>query len=111
MQGIGYGVTFAQEGQARADVNLDRGDAAMNKALFDQLSLARVVVVEEFGEKLSWERLDRLKACRVAVYRPGSIEDDPQTLEEVRAWMLDRLLRLKDVFGWRLPKLLNDGQK
>jgi hypothetical protein len=60
--------------------------------------------------KLSWERLDGLKACQVAVYRPGSIEDDPHTLEEVRAWMIDGILKLKDVFGWRLTKLLNDGQ-
>jgi hypothetical protein len=34
------------------------------------------------------------------------MEDDPQILEEVSAWMIRRLLRLKDVFGWRLAKLL-----
>ena len=87
------------------------GDAAINKTLFDELVSARKSAEEDFGETLSWERLDEKKACRVAVYRPGSIEDDPQTLEVVRAWMVERLLRLKDVFGWRIAKLLGDSQR
>jgi hypothetical protein len=111
LQGIGYGATFAQGGQARAEVNIDRGDAPSNKALFDELSSARESAEQDFGEALSWERLDGKKACRVAVYRPGSIEDGPQTLEIVRTWMVEHLLRLRDVFGWRLAELLGDGQR
>ena len=85
LQGIGYGASFAQGGQARAEIYIDRGDAGMNKALFDELASARESAEEDFGETLSWERLDERKACRVAVYRPGSIEDDPQTLEAITA--------------------------
>jgi hypothetical protein len=110
LQGIGYGASFAQGGQARAEIYIDRGNATLNKALFDELALARESAEEDFGEPLSWERLDERKACRVAIYRPGSIEDDPQTLEVLRAWMIERLLRLKDVFGWRLAKLLGDSR-
>jgi hypothetical protein len=111
LQGIGYGASFAQGGHARAEIYIDRGDAAINKTLFDELVSARKSAEEDFGETLSWERLDEKKACRVAVYRPGSIEDDAQTLEVVRAWMVERLLRLKDVFGWRIAKLLGDSQR
>jgi Domain of unknown function (DUF4268) len=111
LQGIGYGASFAQGGQARTEIYIDRGDAVMNKALFDELASAREAVEEDFGETLSWERLDERKACRVAVYRTGSIEDDPQTLEAITAWMIEQLLKLKEVFGWRLAKLLGDGQE
>ena len=83
----------------------------MNKALFDELASTSGSAEEELGETLSWERLNERKACRVAVYRPGSIEDDPQALEAIREWMIERLLRLKDVFGWRLAKLLGEGQE
>ena len=109
LQGKGYGASFAQGGQARAEVYIDRGDASTNKALFDELASARESAEQDFGRAPSWERPDGKKACRVAVYRPGSIEDDPQALEVVRTWMVEHLLKLKEVFGWRLAEPLGDG--
>ena len=58
-----------------------------------------------FGEKLAWERLDERRACRVATYPSGSIEQDPQVLEEIRKWMIDRLLKFKKVFDAPLTDL------
>ena len=78
--------------------------------MFDKLVSEQRFLESKFGEELSWERLDERRACRVAVYRPGSIEDDQQTLEVVRGWMIERILKLKDIFGWRLAKLLDDNQ-
>ncbi len=54
--------------------------------------------------------MDERRACRVAIYRLGSIEDDPQTLEEVRGWMIERLLRFREVFAQRLVDLLDGSQ-
>ncbi|MDP9474447.1 MAG: DUF4268 domain-containing protein [Actinomycetota bacterium] len=110
LQGIGYGASFAQGGQARAEIYIDRGDAAVNKKLFDELASVREALENDFGEKLSWERLDERRACRVAIYRLGSIEDDLQTLEEVRGWMIERLLRFREVFAQRLVDLLDGSQ-
>jgi hypothetical protein len=42
---------------------------------------------------------------RIACYRPGSIDADPATLDEIRAWHADRLLRFKRVFGPHLATL------
>jgi Domain of unknown function (DUF4268) len=108
LQGVVYGASFAQGGQARTEIYIDRGDAAVNKRLFDELASEKEPLEGEFGEQLSWERLDERRACRVAVYRPGSIEDDQQTLQVIRGWMIQRLLKFKDVFGWRIAKLLGD---
>ncbi len=105
LQGIGYGASFAQGGQARAEIYIDRGDATVNKKLFDELASVRAALENDFGEKLSWERLDERRACRVAIYHSGSIEDDLQALEEVRAWMIERLLRFRKVFAQRLVDL------
>jgi hypothetical protein len=109
LQGIVYGASFAQGGQARAEIYIDRGDAAINKQLFDKLASEKGSLENQFGEELSWERLDERRACRVALYCPGSIKDDQQTLEVVRGWMIERLLKFKDIFGWRLAKLLDDN--
>ena len=53
-----------------------------------------------------WERLDGRRASRVAVYRSGSIEDDSETLDEIRTWMIERLLQIKKEFGPRLEEAL-----
>lgn len=74
--GIYYGVNFAQGGRFRAEVYIDRGHPTSNKALFDALAEQKDSLEKEFGEELEWERLDDKRACRIAVYRPGSIEDD-----------------------------------
>ena len=48
--------------------------------------------------------MENRRACRVAIVRPGSIEDD-DTLEAVRDWMVENLLKFKQVFGPRLAEL------
>ncbi|HWP37353.1 MAG TPA: DUF4268 domain-containing protein [Gemmatimonadales bacterium] len=102
LSGIQYSFSFAQQGQVRAEVYIDRGDASANKELFDRLHATREAIEQHLGETLQWERLDGRRACRIAVYRAGSIENDTQTLQEIKAWAIERLLRLKKVFGPRL---------
>ena len=88
------------------EIYIDCGDVALNKGLFDRLYEESESLETAFGEKLAWERLDERRACRVATYRSGSIEQDPQVLEEIRKWMIDRLLKFKKVFDAPLTDLL-----
>jgi len=104
--GITFGFTFADSGRARAEVYLGRRDRDVNKALFDALEKEKDAIEKEFGEELSWERLDAKGASRVAIYAAGRIEDDPAKLETTRAWGIDRLLRMKRVFAPRLTRLV-----
>jgi hypothetical protein len=106
ISGITYSFSFAHQGQVRAEVYIDRGEAGQNKALFDALQATREIIEREFGEALQWERLEDRRASRIAVYRTGSIEDDTQSLQEIKAWAIDRLLRLKKVFGSRLAAVV-----
>lgn len=109
ISGITYGFSFALQGQVRAEIYIDRGEAGQNKALFDTLQASREAIEREFGEPLQWERLEDRRASRIAVYRPGSIEDDTQSLQDIKAWAIERLLRLKKVFGSRLGALVKSG--
>lgn len=54
---------------------------------------------------LDWQRLENRRACRIALVRPGSIEDDDDTLAEIQAWMIENLLNFKQVFGPLLAEL------
>ena len=38
--------------------------------------------------------------------RPGSIDDNEETLEEIREWMIDRLIAFERVFGPILTELV-----
>ncbi|WXJ88769.1 hypothetical protein MTKAM_03310 [Moorella thermoacetica] len=37
---------------------------------------------------LSWERLDNARACRIAVYREGSIDASEEELNELQDWAM-----------------------
>jgi hypothetical protein len=106
MPGFVYSFSFAAQAQVRAELYIDRGDATDNKGSFDALLQKREAIEREFGEPLQWERLDEKRASRVATYRKGSIDDEPQTLEEIRKWAIEHLLRLKKVFSPHVSALL-----
>lgn len=104
-RGFTYGMSFAQTGELRAELYIDGGDAERNKAAFDVLAADKDAIEKAFGEALKWERLDAKRACRIACYTTGSIEDSGDQQEQHRKWAVERLLRFKRVFGARLPAL------
>jgi len=92
--GTNFAASFALRKQVRTEVYLGMPEQQTNKAIFDALGKEKVAIEAEFGEPLRWERLEERTASRIALYRPGSIDDDPDTLKEIQAWAIDRLLRL-----------------
>lgn len=105
--GLHYGASFAGKGRVRAELYIDLGDRDRNVALFDALYADRTALEAAFGESFEWERMDGKRGCRVAVYRPGTIEDAAEALEEYRRWAIEKLLRFKQVFGPRLSALVS----
>jgi hypothetical protein len=104
---VTYGFSFAQGGQVRAEVYIDIEDAEGNKAIFDALEKDKETIEGQVGAPVKWERLNHRRASRIAIYRPGAI-DEPETLGEIKAWAVDHLLRLKEVFGPRIVDLARE---
>ena len=100
-----YGASFAMGGRVRIELYIDRDDRDWNKRLFDQLLKHRTDIETEIGEALEWERLDDRRASRIAVMCQGSIDDDQDTLKVIQDWMVERLLKFKEVFAPRLDEL------
>lgn len=105
IRGFTYGMSFAQSGELRAEVYIDGGERSKNEVAFDRLVADKEAIEKEFGESLRWERLDTRRACRIACYTEGAIEDSAEQLETHRRWAVQRLLRFKRVFGPRLSNL------
>lgn len=71
---VQYATAFSKEG-LRAEVYFQMPERARNEVAFDALFAQRTEIEQSFGERLSWERLDGKKACRIACYTQGSIDD------------------------------------
>ena len=102
---VGYSACFGQGNVARVEVYINREDRESNKKLFDQLRERREAIESDLATSLSWQRLDRKKASRIAMERPGSIDEEPETLDEILAWMKAGLLTFDRVFGPRLDEI------
>lgn len=109
-RGFTYGMSFAQSGELRTEIYIDQKDGSKNKAAFDALVASKDDIERAFGEPLRWERLDTRRACRIACYTTGSIEDSVEQQEQYRKWAVERLLRFKRVFGPRLAALPKAGE-
>ena len=94
-----YGHSFAQGSRVRTEIYIDAGDFDKNKAFFDKLLAEKESIETELGQKVEWERLDNKRACRIAIYRSGSIEDSSEELQKIQEWGIQTLLDLKKVFG------------
>ena len=96
-----YGHSFAAGNRVRTEIYIDSGDGDENKEYFDRLLKNRDEIELELGEPLEWERLDSKRACRIALYREGSIEDSSEELQNIHEWAIRNLLKFKKVFGNR----------
>lgn len=103
--GFRYALSFAQGGRIRAEIYIDTGDAETSEQAFELLKAEKAAVEAEFGEPLEWEPLEGRRACRIAIYRTGSIDESDDALFEHRKWAIDRLLRFKHIFGPRLERV------
>ncbi len=105
-QKVTYGANFTGQKQARVEVYIDVGDPAQNIKLLEDLESNRHEIESGLEQALDWQRLENRRACRIALDRPGSIDDDAATLAEIRDWMVENLVNLKQVFGPHLAELV-----
>ena len=93
-----YGTSFAANDRVRTEIYIDMGDQTKNKELFDKLFEQKEIIEKEFGNELTWERLDDKRACRICSYIDGSISADTTQLEEIKRWAIENMLKFKKVF-------------
>ena len=100
-----YSAVLGANSRPRVEIYLNR-DREFNKQLFESLFESQTDIEEAIGTELGWERLDSGKASRIAVYSVGSIDSSEQELAKLRVWMIENLLRFKEVFSPYLADLI-----
>ena len=106
IRGFKYMTHFDKGHTAQISLMIDFSDRETNVALLENLEQSRDQIEYEFGQALYWDRIEGGKFCRIAIARPGSISDNEDILEVIKLWMVDNLLKFRDVFGPRLAELV-----
>ena len=99
-----YGANFTGQREARVELYIDFPESDKNVNVLEELQQYQEEIHSKLGI-LDWQRLENRRACRIALVRRGSIDDDDDNLAEIQTWMVDNLLKFKHVFGPRLAEL------
>jgi CBS domain-containing protein len=87
-------LSFARGRRLRLEWYIDVGDAAGNRQIFDAAMERREQMEQAVGAALTWEALEGKRACRTALYTPGTITDEPEALEKLVDWAVQHAPRL-----------------
>lgn len=104
--GIHYTAVFNSQKQAAVAVVIERVSAEWNLQVLNGLEFYRDEVDTELGKALEWQPRESRKSCQIVLSRPGTIDDNDATLVEIRDWMVENLLKFKQVFGPKLALLM-----
>lgn len=103
--GISYNASFITGARVKVELAIDRQDPEWNRNRISRLEEYQEQIEAQLGQALDWDRVDGRRSCRIALSRPGSIDDDDDTLAGIQSWLVDNLLKLKQVFNPLLAEL------
>ena len=109
--GSGYSAfkyrAYISKQRARIAAYIDSSDYEWNKSLFDQIEEDKLEIESEIGASLEWDRSDNNRYSLISTVNARGIEEEQEILSEIQDWMVDRLLKFKEVFGPRLAELVD----
>ena len=79
------------------------------KVWFDELHAQKEAIEKEFGQPLSWQRLDDKKQSRIAIYREGADPTDQSDWSAQHTWLVAQLECMREVFQQRALNLSGNG--
>lgn len=106
IRGLGFKYAIVQE-YGIVELYIDRGEAAENKRIFDQLHARKEEIEEAFGGTLSWERLDAKRACRIKhVIERGGYRSPESQWPEIQEEMVQTMTQLERALKNGLESLI-----
>ena len=79
-----------------------KNDKDWNKKKFEELQNDKSNIEESVGDSLLWDSMGDNQASRIASTMDGSIDENTESLEEIKNWMIKRLEDFKRVFTDRI---------
>ena len=107
-EGTRYAVSFEGENNAWVTLHIRAENRKQTKRVFDALIEYRESIESSIAADWRWNRRDNEDFSSINVRRDGSIYDPPEKLAKTRAWMLEMLPKLKEIFEPRLAEILSN---
>jgi hypothetical protein len=82
---------FTRGNRFRVELYLDLYDQEKTKMVFDAIYKQKNDLEEKLGS-ISWERLDKKRASRIAIYQDGQILDKKDKLANLRSWAVETMI-------------------
>ncbi len=94
IRGLNFNYSVVQ-GKGFIELYIDRGDAAENKGIFDQLRTRKQEIEQAFGAALSWDRLETKRACRIShLIECGGYRSPESDWPTIQSEMVDSMSKL-----------------
>lgn len=107
VRGLPFTYVIGQD-HGKVELYIDRGadQTKANKRIFKRLLSKKNEIEKGFGGKLSWQRLDDKRACRIAhIIKVGGYKSDESKWPEIQDTMIDAMVRLEKALTPHLGKL------
>ena len=88
----------------RSEIYIDKGDKEINGLFFARLEELWNERGEDLGFELVWERLEKKRACRVKIDKPGNVFDE-ETWDDMISIMIDTNNRIEKSFRKLIKKV------
>jgi len=86
-------LSFTHRQRLRLEFYIDTGDGEENNRIFDALSRHRAQIESGVGQPLEWERLEKRRASRIAMYTEGAFNEEPEKLDALANWAAENAVR------------------
>jgi len=97
--GLGFYYVVSKH-NSRIELYISRLDVSVNKRMFDELLSHKAEIEADFGEPLSWQRLETKRACRIAYEMTvGGYKDDESNWQAIQTTMIDAMVRLEQALS------------
>jgi hypothetical protein len=87
------------------ELAISKGDTLANKHVFDELKKFESDITNDFGNTLSWERLDNKKMCRVAYSLTGVNLNEREDWDKMMTFLIENMLKLEKAMRDPLKKV------
>jgi len=83
--------SFSRDKRLRVELYLDLLDREQTKTAFEKLYAQKEQFEQQVGE-IEWERLDKRRASRLALYKNGQVTDQRKHME-LRKWAVEAMIK------------------
>ena len=104
ISGISYNFLVTKS-YVGVELAISKSDTQANKQIFDKLKKFELEITNDFGDTLSWERLDNKKMCRVGYSLPGVNLNHKDEWDKMMEFLIDNMIKLEKSLREPLKKV------